>query len=177
MKRLVVYFADRLFEVEILDVRVTIVACVSKNNPQETHNTAHYISASHSRRNTALFSPSEPSGKQEQGPKNALLRVRVSQLNAFRTETQPLPPASIPSISTAYEHSRFVRGNRSRSQLPASTRRTNGDAKQPTDPVGLAVSGMNDVINSQGYTQAFWWYCLPVEAWVLWPLLPFLIVG
>jgi len=39
-------------------------------------------------------------------------------------------------------------------------------AKQPTYPVGLAVSGMNDVLNSQGYTQAAWWYRLPVAAWV-----------
>ena len=38
-------------------------------------------------------------------------------------------------------------------------------AKQPTYPVGLAVSGMNDVLNSQGYTQAAWWYRLPVAAW------------
>ena len=40
-------------------------------------------------------------------------------------------------------------------------------AKQPTYPVGLAVSGMNDVLNSQGYTQAAWWYRLPVAAWAL----------
>ena len=40
-------------------------------------------------------------------------------------------------------------------------------AKQPTYPVGLAVSGMNDVLNSQGYTQAAWWYRLPDAAWVL----------
>jgi len=39
-------------------------------------------------------------------------------------------------------------------------------AKQPTYPVGLAVSGMNDVLNSQGYTQAAWWYRLPTAAWV-----------
>jgi hypothetical protein len=38
-------------------------------------------------------------------------------------------------------------------------------AKQPTYPVGLAVSGMNDVLNSEGYTQAAWWYRLPVAAW------------
>lgn len=37
--------------------------------------------------------------------------------------------------------------------------------KQPTYPVGLAVAGMNDVLNSQGYTQAAWWYRLPVAAW------------
>lgn len=39
-------------------------------------------------------------------------------------------------------------------------------ARQPTYPVGLAVSGMNDVINSQGYTQAAWWYRLPLGAWI-----------
>jgi len=31
-------------------------------------------------------------------------------------------------------------------------------AVQPTQTVALAVSGMNDVLNSQGYTQAAWWY-------------------
>ncbi|MGB8480978.1 MAG: hypothetical protein WCE63_19405 [Acidobacteriaceae bacterium] len=31
----------------------------------------------------------------------------------------------------------------------------------------LAVAGMNDVINSQGYTQAAWWYRIPTEAWIL----------
>lgn len=37
--------------------------------------------------------------------------------------------------------------------------------KQPTYPVGLSVAGMNDVLNSQRYTQATWWYRPPVEAW------------
>ena len=31
----------------------------------------------------------------------------------------------------------------------------------------LAVSGMNDVLNSQGYTQAAWWNTIPVSAWTL----------
>jgi len=31
----------------------------------------------------------------------------------------------------------------------------------------LAVSGMNDVLNSLGYTQAAWWNRLPTAAWVL----------
>src|SRR5262249_34825848 len=31
----------------------------------------------------------------------------------------------------------------------------------------LAVSGMNDVLNSQGYTQAAWWNRIPIAAWVL----------
>jgi hypothetical protein len=29
------------------------------------------------------------------------------------------------------------------------------------------VSGMNDVLNSQGYTQAAWWNRIPVAAWGL----------
>ena len=38
-------------------------------------------------------------------------------------------------------------------------------AKQSTYAAGLAVSGMNDVLNSQGYTQAAWWNRLPTAAW------------
>ena len=37
----------------------------------------------------------------------------------------------------------------------------------PSATVALAVSGMNDVLNSQGYTQAAWWNRIPVEAWIL----------
>ena len=36
---------------------------------------------------------------------------------------------------------------------------------QPTPIIALAVSGMNDVLNSQGYTQAAWWNRIPVAAW------------
>jgi hypothetical protein len=38
---------------------------------------------------------------------------------------------------------------------------------QPTALSALAVSGMNDVLNSQGYTQAAWWNRIPLAAWVL----------
>jgi hypothetical protein len=38
---------------------------------------------------------------------------------------------------------------------------------QPTPVVALGVSGMNDVLNSQGYTQAAWWNRIPTSAWVL----------
>src|SRR5215472_2876212 len=40
-------------------------------------------------------------------------------------------------------------------------------AAQPTITVSLAVSGMNDVLNSQGYTQAAWWNRIPGAAWAL----------
>ena len=38
---------------------------------------------------------------------------------------------------------------------------------QPTPVMALAVSGMNDVLNSQGYTQAAWWNRIPTLAWGL----------
>jgi hypothetical protein len=61
-------------------------------------------------------------------------------------------------------------------QINAQTARLQGDlwstvqasaTAQPTPVVALAVSGMNDVLNSQGYTQAAWWNRIPVEAWGL----------
>jgi hypothetical protein len=37
-------------------------------------------------------------------------------------------------------------------------------APQPTPLAALAVSGMNDVLNSQGYTQSAWWNRIPPAA-------------
>jgi hypothetical protein len=38
----------------------------------------------------------------------------------------------------------------------------------PATPlIALVVSGMNDVLNSQGYTQAAWWNRIPIGAWIL----------
>jgi hypothetical protein len=44
-------------------------------------------------------------------------------------------------------------------QAPAAT--------QPTPMVALAVTGMNDVLNSRGYTQAAWTNRIPIAAWGL----------
>jgi ABC-type branched-subunit amino acid transport system permease subunit len=38
---------------------------------------------------------------------------------------------------------------------------------QPTQVGTLVVSGMNDVLNSQGYAQAAWWNRIPCAAWIL----------
>jgi hypothetical protein len=38
---------------------------------------------------------------------------------------------------------------------------------QPTPVIALAVAGMNDVLNTQGYTQAAWLNRIPVSAWTL----------
>jgi hypothetical protein len=40
-------------------------------------------------------------------------------------------------------------------------------ALQPTAISALSVSGLNDVFNSQGYTQAAWWNRIPESAWGL----------
>lgn len=40
-------------------------------------------------------------------------------------------------------------------------------AGQQSAVLALAVSGMNDVLNSQGYTQAAWWNRIPLAAWAL----------
>jgi hypothetical protein len=40
-------------------------------------------------------------------------------------------------------------------------------AAQRTPTVTLAASGMNDVLDSQGRTQAAWWNRIPVSAWIL----------
>jgi len=42
---------------------------------------------------------------------------------------------------------------------------------QPTPISGLAVAGINDVINAQGYTQAAWWNRIPFTAWMLMALI------
>jgi hypothetical protein len=39
--------------------------------------------------------------------------------------------------------------------------------RQPTPVIALAVSGMNDVLNTQGYTQAAFWNRIPREAWLM----------
>jgi len=38
---------------------------------------------------------------------------------------------------------------------------------QPTAIGGLVIAGMNDVLNSQGYTQSAWWNRIPISAWAL----------
>lgn len=62
------------------------------------------------------------------------------------------------------------------SQVNAETARLQNDMwavveraalAQPTPVSALAVAGMNDVLNSQGYTQAAWWNRIPFAAWSL----------
>jgi len=61
-------------------------------------------------------------------------------------------------------------------QISAQTARVQSDlwaavlaptTAQPTPLGALAVAGMNDVLNAQGYTQAAWWNRIPTAAWGL----------
>lgn len=50
-----------------------------------------------------------------------------------------------------------------------SSVRAAGSQRTPVD--ALVIAGMNDVLNSQGYTQAAWWNRIPVAAWTLMALI------
>jgi hypothetical protein len=61
-------------------------------------------------------------------------------------------------------------------QIDAATARLQSDlwfavqapaVAQPSPVAALAVAGMNDVLNSQGYTQAAWWNRIPTAGWAL----------
>jgi hypothetical protein len=44
-------------------------------------------------------------------------------------------------------------------------------ASAPTPTTALALAGMNDVLNAQGYTQAAWWNRIPIGAWAMMALM------
>jgi hypothetical protein len=69
-----------------------------------------------------------------------------------------------------------ARDKRALVQINAETARLQGELwsvtesaarANPTPLTALAVSGMNDVLNTQGYTQAAWWNRIPPAAWLL----------
>jgi hypothetical protein len=69
-----------------------------------------------------------------------------------------------------------MHGEAQRRQLLARTNALQGELwsatlapvqAQPTPVTALALSGMNDVLNSQGYAQAGFWNRIPTAAWVL----------
>jgi len=82
-----------------------------------------------------------------------LLKKYVDQRVLFYTTLSPQSLVKINSDTAELQN-----------ELWAAVR---GAAAQPTPVVALAVSGMNDVLNSQGYTQAAWWNRIPIAAWVL----------
>jgi hypothetical protein len=83
-----------------------------------------------------------------------LLRKYVDQRRLFYTTHNPQRIAKI-NEDTAELHSEMWSAVRTVA------------AAQPTPVVALAVSGMNEVDNSQENTQAAWWNQIPTAAWVL----------
>jgi hypothetical protein len=109
-----------------------------------------------------------------------------AEANAIGTEivrTGLLPPADAPTVRALlgnYLNQRIsfylARDDRQLRETNARTVQLQNDlwsavqapaVAQPSPVIALAVSGMNDVLNSQGYTQAAWWNRIPHAAWVL----------
>jgi hypothetical protein len=109
-----------------------------------------------------------------------------AEANAIGTEyvrAGLLPPADaagVRALLSAYIDQRILfyqtRDARQLQQINADTSRLqtnlwsaiqNPALAQPTPVMALAVSGMNDVLNSQGYTQFAWWNRIPLAAWIL----------
>jgi len=109
-----------------------------------------------------------------------------AEANAVGTEyvrADLLPPddaANVRKLLSRYVDQRilfYVTRDQARvRQIDADTAKLQADlwsavsrtaAALPVPVVVLAVSGMNDVLNSQGYTQAAWWNRIPVTAWGL----------
>ena len=109
-----------------------------------------------------------------------------AEANAIGTEyvrADLLPPADAASVRELlgkYLDQRVsfytTRDERQLRQIDSSTAQLQAElwsavravaAAQPTPVMALAVSGMNDVLNSEGYTQAAWCNRIPVAAWVL----------
>jgi hypothetical protein len=88
------------------------------------------------------------------GKVRELLRKYVNQRVLFYTTRSPQTLAKIDADTAALQNELWS------AVLP-------GAAAQPTPPIALVLSGMNDVLNSQGYTQAAWWNRIPIAAWIL----------
>ena len=109
-----------------------------------------------------------------------------AEANAIGTEylrADILPPAEaakLRDLLRSYLDQRIVfyvaRDSGQIAQINAETARLQAElwsgvlralTAQQTAVEALVVSGMNDVLNSQGYTQAAWWNRIPVAAWGL----------
>jgi hypothetical protein len=109
-----------------------------------------------------------------------------NEANAIGTEyaradlLPPAPAAAVRALLARYTDTRIhfyqTRDAQQLQQINTATAQLQNDlwsavrtsaAQQPTPVMALAVAGMNDVLNTQGYTQAEWWNRLPLAAWGL----------
>lgn len=84
----------------------------------------------------------------------ALLRQYTAQRILFYEVTDPAQRAAINAETAGLQAALWD------SVAPAAL-------ASPSPVSALAVSGMNDVLNAQGYTQAMFWNRLPSGAWIL----------
>jgi len=103
----------------------------------------------------------------------------------FRADLLPgVDPAKLRQLLRSYLRERIlfytVRDSEELAQVGARTARLQADlwsvirpqaTAQPTPIAAQVVQGMNDVFNSQGYTQAAWWNRIPMAAWLLMTLI------
>jgi hypothetical protein len=108
------------------------------------------------------------------------------EANAIGTEyvrADLLPPtdaAKVRRLLTNYLDQRILhyksRDNQKLREIDAQTARLQTEmwsavaappAGQLSPVTALTVAGMNDVLNSQGYTQAAWWNRIPIAVWIL----------
>jgi hypothetical protein len=108
-----------------------------------------------------------------------------AEANAIGTEyvradlLQPADAGKVRELLRKYLDQRMLfyitRDKERLKQIGADTTRIQADlwaavvvgAALPSPTIALVVSGMNDVLNSQGYTQAAWWNRIPGSAWAL----------
>jgi hypothetical protein len=109
-----------------------------------------------------------------------------AEANAIGTEyvrAELLPAADAPAVRSQLRKYLDLRISFYRTRDASELRQINADTAQlqaemwsavqvpavaqPTPVIALAVAGMNDVLNSQGYTQAAWWNRIPTSAWSL----------
>ena len=114
------------------------------------------------------------------------MNYEEAEANAIGTEylrAELLPPADaakVRALIRSYLDQRILfytaREEQQLQQVDARTARLQTElwsavlapaAAQPDAVVALAVSGMNDLLNSQGYSQAAWWNRIPAAAWGL----------
>ncbi len=67
----------------------------------------------------------------------------------------------------SYEQRRVINSETARLQTELWSAVATPASAQQTPVMALTLSGMNDVLNSQGYTQAAWWNRIPIGAWLL----------
>jgi hypothetical protein len=87
-----------------------------------------------------------------------LLRKYLDLRIAFYEEARSRPATDIA------QQTANVQGEMWNVVRPAAT-------SQPTPTIALVVSGMNEVINAQGFTQAAWWNRIPKGAWAMMALM------